>query len=61
MKQLLSYTLALVVILGSATAASRYARALLLIGPIPTQSSNLLLVSAGVMTLANTGMPLKVQ
>ena len=61
MKQLLIYALALSVILGSAIAASRHARALLLIGPIPTQSSNLLLVNPGVMALANTGMPLKVQ
>jgi hypothetical protein len=61
MKQLLIYTLALVVILGSATAASRYAWALLLIGPISTQSSNLLLASPGVMALVNTATPLKVQ
>jgi hypothetical protein len=61
MKQFLIYSLALAVILGSATAASRYAWALILIGPTPTQSSNLLLASPGVMALASTGTPLKVQ
>ena len=61
MKQLLIYALALAVILGSATAVSERARAFLLIGQTPTQSSNFLLLSPGVMALANTGMPLKVQ
>ncbi len=61
MKQLLLYALVLAVILGSATAASERARAFLLIGQTPTQSSNLLLVNPGVMALANIGMPLKVQ
>jgi hypothetical protein len=61
MKQLLIYALTLAVILGSATAASERARAFLLIGQTPTQSSNFLLLSPGVTALANTGMPLKVQ
>ena len=61
MKQLLIYALALAVILGSVTAASERARAFLLIGQTPIQSSNLLLLSPGVTALANTGMPLKVQ
>jgi len=61
MKQLLIYVLGLAVILGSATTVSERARAFLLIGQTPTQSSDLLLVNPGVMALANTGMPLKVQ
>jgi hypothetical protein len=61
MKQLLIYALALALILGSATAVSERARAFLLIDHTPTQSSVLLLVNPGVMTLANAGMPLKVQ
>jgi hypothetical protein len=61
MKQLLIYALALAVILGSGTALSERARAFFLIGQSQTQSSDLLLVNPGVMALANTGMPLKVQ
>jgi hypothetical protein len=61
MKQLLIYALALAVIFGSATAVSERARAFLLIGKTPTQSSDLLLVNPGVMALANSRMPLKVQ
>jgi hypothetical protein len=61
MKQLFIYAFALAVLLGSATVASERARAFLLIGHTPTQSSNYLLVNSGVMTLANTGMPLRVQ
>jgi len=61
MKQLLIHALALALVLGSATAASRHARGFLLIGQTTSQSSNLLLVNPGVMALASTGMPLKVQ
>lgn len=61
MKQLLIHALALALILGSVTAASRHARGFLLIGQMPSQSSNLLLVNPGVMALASTGTPLKVQ
>jgi hypothetical protein len=61
MKQLLICVLALAVVLGSGTALSERARAFLLIGQTPTQSSDLLLVNQGVMALANTGMSLKVQ
>jgi H+/gluconate symporter-like permease len=61
MKQLFIHTLALALILGSATVASRHARGFLLIGQTPPQTSNLLLVNPGVMAFANTGMPLKVQ
>jgi hypothetical protein len=61
MKQLLIHALALALILGSATTASRHARGFLMIGQTPSQSSNLLLVSPGVMALVSTGMPLKIQ
>lgn len=61
MKPMLIYALALALILGSATVASRHALGFLLTGQPPSQSSNLLLVNSGVMALANTGMPLKVQ
>ena len=61
MKQLLIYAFGLAVILGSATAVSERARAFLLTGQTPTQSSSFLLMNPSVMALANTGMPLKVQ
>jgi hypothetical protein len=61
MKQLLIYTLALAVILGSATAASERARAFLLIGQTSQKSGGVLLLDSGVKALANTGVALRVQ
>jgi hypothetical protein len=60
-KRLVIYVLPLTIIFAVTMAASERVRAFVLIGQTPTQSGNPLLVNSGVIALAYTGMPLKVQ